>query len=173
MPYRGFEGGQTPFYLRVPKVGFHNPAQKDYTEINLDRLQHLVDTRRLDPARPITLQSFLRAGLTVSRDGVKILGGGRESLRTPVEVHAARFTKTAVEAIEGIGGRTLAVYHGPEAVRQLRNPGRFARKHPELAGQPFSPPSRLRDRLLYSRPGGYLAPDAQLTGEFRQLYRVA
>lgn len=170
----GFEGGQTPFYLRMPKTGFHNPAQKSYTQLNLDRIQHLIDTGRLDSTKPITLKSFIDAGITVSPDGIKVLGGGKDYLKQPIELHATRFTKGAIQAIEAIGGKVLAVFHTQEAVRQLKNPERFARKHPDLAALPFEGPTGLRERLFYSseKSRGYLAKSANLSVEFKTRYQI-
>lgn len=170
----GFEGGQTPFYLRMPKKGFHNPASKSYTELNVDRIQHLIDTGRLDASTPITLKSFIDAGINVSLDGLKVLGGGKAHLRQPIEIHATRFTKGAIQAIEAVGGKVLAVYHSAEGIRQLRNPVRYAKKHPELASLPLEAPNGLRERLFYSSENGrgYLAPGSVLSPEFKKVYQI-
>jgi large subunit ribosomal protein L15 len=69
----GFEGGQTPFHLTVPKRGHHNPYQKHPTLVNLERVQHLIDTGRLDAGKPITMFHLRKAGIGI-KDGVKILG---------------------------------------------------------------------------------------------------
>ena len=71
---RGFEGGQTPLHIRMPKRGHRNPHHKDFTLLGLDRLQHLIDTGRLNPAQPITIASLAKAGINGNRDGVKITG---------------------------------------------------------------------------------------------------
>lgn len=173
-PGPSFIGGQTPFHLAIPKTGFSNPNSKHYTEINLDRLQHLIDTGRLDASLPITLKSFMDAGVTVSKDGLKILGGGRDFLRQPIEIHATRFTETAIEAIKAVGGRPVAVFHTPEAIRQIKAPARYARKNPEYAHLAFDPPTRLKDRLFYEDPknAGYLAREIieKHSEEFKLIY---
>jgi large subunit ribosomal protein L15 len=158
----------------MPKKGFHNPAGKEYTEVNVDRIQLLIDTGRLDPSKPITLKSFVDAGINVSLDGLKVLGGGKAHLRQPIELQATRFTKGAIQAIEAVGGRVLAVYHSQEAIRQLRNPARFAKKHPELALLPFEPPTGLRERLFYAseKARGYLAPGMTVSAEFKKVYQL-
>ncbi|PJF16958.1 50S ribosomal protein L15 [Paramicrosporidium saccamoebae] len=69
----GFEGGQTPFHLTVPKRGHHNPYQQHPTLVNLERVQHLIDTGRLDAEKPITMFHLRKAGIDI-KDGVKILG---------------------------------------------------------------------------------------------------
>lgn len=144
--------------------------------MNLDRVQHLVDTGRLDPSKPITLKSFLDAGINGIKDGLKILGGGHQHFRLPLEVHATRFTRSAIEAIEGVGGKAVAVYHSEGGLRQMRGPERFWRKRPEEALEPLEMPMRLRERMFYrqAKNRGYLAPEIQagLTEEFKQRYKL-
>lgn len=144
--------------------------------MNLDRVQHLVETGRLDPSKPITLKAFMDAGINGIKDGLKILAGGHQHFRLPLELHATRFTRTAIEAIEAVGGRAVAVYHSESGLRQMRDPERFWRKRPEEALKPLEAPSRLKDRLFYSQAKnrGYLAPEINttLTEEFKQRYKL-
>lgn len=172
MPKVGFSNPYT-FYLNRLIKTFFASNRKEYTEINLDRLQHLLDTGRLDATKPITIKSFIDAGITDIHDGIKILGGGKAHFNIPIEIHATRFTKSAIEAIEQAGGKPVAVYHDQEALRQLKNPQRFARKHPELAAHKFSPPNTIKERLFYSLPKnrGYLA--MEMSEEFRKHYEMA
>jgi len=72
-PYLGFEGGQTPFYLRIPKRGKDPEKKVDMAPVPLDRLQHLIDTGRIDPSKPITLKEIHAAGIRDMKDGVRIL----------------------------------------------------------------------------------------------------
>lgn len=142
----------------------------------MERVQHLINTGRLDATRPITLKSFFDAGVNGIKDGVKILAGGHHHFSTPIEIHATRFTKTAIRAIEEAGGKSVAVYHSEDGLRQLKDPERFWRKNPEKALMPLEAPVRLKERLFYSRPEnrGYLAPEvsSDLTAEFRQRYQT-
>jgi len=149
---------------------------KEYAEINLERIQHLIDTGRLDASLPITLKSFMDAGINGIKDGVKILGGGHHHFRLPIEIHATRFTNSAIKAIESCGGKALAVYHSESGLRQLKNPDRFWRKDPEAALQPLQAPKRLRERMFYSQTKnrGYQAGEMQagLTAEFKEKYQM-
>ncbi|PIQ22656.1 MAG: 50S ribosomal protein L15 [Cytophagales bacterium CG18_big_fil_WC_8_21_14_2_50_42_9] len=100
----GFEGGQMPLQRRVPKFGFKNINRVEYTGVNLDVLQSLVqgsDVQTIDFA-------FLKAhGLVSKNDRVKILGRGE--LSSTVEVHAHAFSKSAIESIEKAGGKTITL----------------------------------------------------------------
>src|SRR5215468_5846882 len=51
---KGFEGGQMPIHMRLPKRGFNNPSRLKFTEINLGRLQAAIDEGKLDAKSPIT-----------------------------------------------------------------------------------------------------------------------
>jgi large subunit ribosomal protein L15 len=100
---KGFEGGQMPLHRRLPKRGFHNPFSLDYNEVNLGRVQQAVEAGKLDAASPVTLDALIAAGVVSKpRDGVKILGQGKLAAKLAFEVAAA--SKSAVAAIEGLGG---------------------------------------------------------------------
>ncbi|SDE31925.1 LSU ribosomal protein L15P [Mucilaginibacter pineti] len=95
----GFEGGQMPLQRRVPKVGFKNPNRVEYTGVNLDVLQELVEKYTLAKVDFATLKEH---GLVSRNDLVKILGRGELKAKLEVEAHA--FTATAQKAIEAAGG---------------------------------------------------------------------
>ena len=93
----GFEGGQTPLYRRLPKFGFTNGAHKEYAIVNVGSLNKFKEGTVIDP----TL--LVEAGLVKKEfDGVKILGNGE--LTVKLTVKAAKFSKSAKEAIEKAGG---------------------------------------------------------------------
>jgi len=100
---KGFEGGQMPLHRRLPKRGFHNPFTLHYNEVNLGRVQQAVEAGKLDASAPVTLEALIAAGVVSKpRDGVKILGQGKFEAKLAFEVAAA--SKSAVAAIEGLGG---------------------------------------------------------------------
>ena len=95
---RGFEGGQTPLYRRLPKRGFKNKFAKTYTEVTLTMLNQ-------SKATEVTAESLLEEGIIGKiNDGIVVLGTGK--LEKKLTVKAARFTKTAGEKIEAVGGKT-------------------------------------------------------------------
>src|ERR1700761_8616816 len=73
----GFEGGQMPLHMRLPKRGFNNIFAKDYAEVNLGAIQKLVDAGKLDAKATIDQAALNAAGLTRGgKDGVRLLGKG-------------------------------------------------------------------------------------------------
>jgi large subunit ribosomal protein L15 len=100
---KGFEGGQMPLHRRQPKRGFNPPSRLLYNEVNLGRIQRAIDTGKLDPADPITVETLMKAGVvTRRRDGVKVLGVGEWTARASFEVEAV--SKSAAAAIDKAGG---------------------------------------------------------------------
>ena len=98
---RGFEGGQTPLYRRLPKRGFTNIHAKNYVEVTLTMLNK-------SEAEVVTAESLLKEGIISKvNEGIVILGTG--SLDKKLEVKAKRFTKTAKEKIEAAGGKIEVV----------------------------------------------------------------
>ncbi len=96
----GFEGGQMPLQRRVPKFGFKNINRKEYQGINLDTLQTLVDNKKITDT--VTVDILINAGVIGKNDMVKILGRGELKSKLNITVH--KFTATAKEAIEALGG---------------------------------------------------------------------
>jgi large subunit ribosomal protein L15 len=95
----GFEGGQQPLQRRVPKFGFNSPNKVEYKAINFSLLQRLVDEKGLTEFNLVT---FSENGLISNNDLVKILANGE--LRSKLNVTAHSFSKTAIAAIEKLGG---------------------------------------------------------------------
>lgn len=102
----GFEGGQMPLYRRLPKKGFNNIFRLDLTEVNLGRLQAAIDAKRLDPSQTVTGEALVVAGLLSRvRDGVRLLGKGE--LKTKLTIEVAGASKSAVAAVEKLGGSVI------------------------------------------------------------------
>ena len=94
---RGFEGGQTPLYRRLPKRGFKNIHAKEYTEVTLTMLNKST-------VEEVNAATLLADGIIGKvRDGIVVLGTG--SLDKKLTVKANRFTKSAAEKIEAAGGK--------------------------------------------------------------------
>ena len=99
----GFEGGQMPLHMRIPKRGFNNIFAKRYNELNLGRIQQAVDSGRLDGKKPITIEALKLAGLIKSaRDGVRLLGHGELKAKLAFEITGA--SASAIKAVEAAGG---------------------------------------------------------------------
>ena len=98
---RGFEGGQTPLYRRLPKRGFTNFHAKNYTEVTLTMLNKAT-------TEEVTAESLMADGIISKiNDGIVVLATG--TLDKKVAVKAKRFTKAAKEKIEALGGKTEVI----------------------------------------------------------------
>lgn len=94
---RGFEGGQTPLYRRLPKRGFNNIHAKNYTEVTLTMLNK-------SQVAEVTAESLLAEGIIGKiNDGLVVIATGK--LEKKLTVKAKRFTKAAAEKIEAAGGK--------------------------------------------------------------------
>ena len=98
---RGFEGGQTPMYRRLPKRGFKNINKKIYTEVTFTMLNK-------SKATDVTAESLLEEGIIGKiNDGIVILATGK--LEKKLNVKAKRFTAKAKEQIEALGGKAEVI----------------------------------------------------------------
>ena len=103
---KGFEGGQMPIHRRLPKRGFTNINRVNYTELNLDKIQKLIDGKKIDPKKIISYKTLLDLGLVKSKKAkIKLLGKGDIKIKVDIEVSA--FSKSAKENIEKIGGSVI------------------------------------------------------------------
>ena len=94
----GFEGGQTPFFKKMPKRGFTNYTRKEYAVVNVEDLNKFDDNVTVD------YTALKAAGLVKKHlDGVKVLGDGK--LEKKLTVKAEKFSKSAQKAIEEAGGK--------------------------------------------------------------------
>ena len=98
---RGFEGGQTPLYRRLPKRGFNNIHAKNYTEVTLTMLNK-------SKATDVTAESLVEEGIIGKiNDGIVVLATGK--LEKKLNVKATRFTAKAKEQIEALGGKAEVI----------------------------------------------------------------
>jgi len=96
---RGFEGGQTPLYRRIPKRGFKNHFAVEYAIVNLSDLEKFENDTVVN-AELLMSEGIIKKEL----DGVKVLGNG--TLTKKLTVVATKFSKTAEEKIQAVGGKT-------------------------------------------------------------------
>ena len=96
---RGFEGGQTPLYRRIPKRGFKNHFATEYAVVNVS------DLERFDENTVVNTELLMAEGIIKKElDGVKVLGNGE--LTKKLTVVATKFSKSAEEKIKAAGGKT-------------------------------------------------------------------
>ena len=97
-PRPGFEGGQMPLYRRIPKRGFTNINSKDIVGINVSALE------RFDNDTVVDSKVLIEKGLVNKElDGIKVLGNGK--LTKKLTVVATKFSKSAIEKIQAVGGK--------------------------------------------------------------------
>ena len=98
---RAFEGGQMPLNRRLPKRGFTNIFRKEYSPVNLDRLENIKKAE-------INLKDLVKAGIIKKEtEPVKILGRGK--LSSAKTIHAHKFSESAQKKIEKVGGKTVLI----------------------------------------------------------------
>jgi len=99
---KGFEGGQMPLHMRIPKRGFNNIFAKDYAEVNIGAIQKAIDAGKLT-ATDLTQAELNAAGLTRGgKDGVRLLGKGELTAKLNFTVAGA--SASAKAAVEKAGG---------------------------------------------------------------------
>jgi large subunit ribosomal protein L15 len=95
---RGFEGGQTPLYRRIPKRGFNNIFSIEYATVNVS------DLERFEDGTVVNMELLLNEGIVRKPlAGLKVLGNG--TLTKKLTVEAKKFTASAKEKIEAVGGK--------------------------------------------------------------------
>ena len=101
----GFEGGQMPIYMRMPKSGFSNKKfTTNYAELTTGKLQKAIDAKQIDTKAVVDEDALVKAGvISRKRDGIKLLTKG--DLKTKIDLKISKATKTAAAAVEKAGGK--------------------------------------------------------------------
>lgn len=102
----GFEGGQMPLHMRMPKRGFNNPFAKKFVAVRLDRIQAAIDAKKLDSKGVIDGAALVQAGVIRRvKDGVRLIGGAGEFTAAKATFDVAYATAGARKTIEDLGGK--------------------------------------------------------------------
>lgn len=100
---KGYEGGQMPIYMRLPKRGFNVPNPKRYAVINLGLVQKFIELKKLKIDNSITEDALILSGLVTRKfNGVRILAKGKITSKIDLVVTGA--SRAAVKAVEEAGG---------------------------------------------------------------------
>lgn len=100
---KGFEGGQMPIYMRLPKRGFNKPNRKQLQYVNIGKLDSAVSAGKLDAGAPVTEAVLVATGIVRRRrDGIRLLAKGDLKAKLNIEVTGA--SKAAIAAVEKAGG---------------------------------------------------------------------
>ena len=118
----GFEGGQMPLHMRIPKRGFNNIFAKDFAEVNLGAIQKLADAGTLAIDGTLDHAALKAVGLARGgKDGVRLLGKGE--LTAKVSFRVAGASKGAIEAVERAGGSVEVIAVVPAAEKAAAKKG--------------------------------------------------
>ncbi len=103
---KGFEGGQMPLHMRMPKRGFNNPFAKKFNAVRLDRIQDAIDAGRLDAKGVIDAAALVGAKvIRRAKDGVRLVNGSGEFKAKKVTFNVAHASGGALKVIEANGGK--------------------------------------------------------------------
>ena len=105
---KGFEGGQMPIHRRLPKRGFTNINRINFTELNLGKIQKLIDSNKIDPKKIINYKTLLDLGLVKSnKTRIKLLAKGE--IKNKIDIEVSAFSNSAKEIIEKAGGSIIVL----------------------------------------------------------------
>ncbi|XP_061821049.1 large ribosomal subunit protein uL15m [Nerophis lumbriciformis] len=167
-PRLGFEGGNTPFYLIIPKYGYNegHSRRPQYPPLSLRRLQYLIDLGRVDPSQPIDLTQLVNGrGVTVqplkNDYGVQLVDEGADIFAAKINIEVQRASEKAIAAIERNGGVITTGFYDPISLDILIKPVPFF-----LRGQPIPkrmlPGEDLVSYYAHAENRGYLADPDQI-----------
>ena len=128
----GFEGGQMPLYMRIPKRGFHNHFATDFAIINLDRVQWAIDQGKLKAGETVTDAALAEAGLVRrTHDGVRLLGKG--ALKAGLNFKVAGASASAIEAVKKAGGSVETTFKKTVHMNKKGAPGKRVQRRTAAA----------------------------------------
>ena len=115
---KGFEGGQMPIHMRLPKRGFNNFTKKKYTEITTGKLQSYIDNGLLKIDNEITETDFISScAIKKGPNGFKLLNKG--DLKSKINISISKATKSSIELIQSLGG-TINILETPKIKRNRK-----------------------------------------------------
>jgi len=144
---RGFEGGSTPFWRRMPKIGTntHSRYYKLLTPLSVERLEQFIKLGRIDGGQLITMKTLYDSGcLPKITHGVKLLSCGTQSLSLtrPLHVQVTDASEQARRLLESSGGSCHLVWFNRVTLRAHLNPLKFLRKYGRLPKHTGVPPPK-------------------------------
>ncbi|TKW50359.1 50S ribosomal protein L15 [Colletotrichum tanaceti] len=153
-----FQGGQTPLIVQRGSKGFSNLRAPRMSKLNLDKLQQWIDAGRIDPTKQITVKEIIESGLIGTvKDGIKLLGRGKQDLRQPIDIMVSRASASAIDAVEANGGKILTRFYTKQSIR------RILRGESENTDKPLPVGREHVNTVLakvHSKPFKYRLPDA-------------
>ena len=109
---KGFEGGQMPLHMRMPKRGFNNVHRLDFVEVNIGRLQEAIEAGKLEAGASVDGAALVAAGvIRRQRDGIRLLAKGEIKAKLAIKVAGA--SEAAIAAVEKAGGSVEVIAPKP------------------------------------------------------------
>lgn len=130
----GFEGGQTPLYRRLPKLGLSRQNKHQFDYLNADKLAYYIqrDILKFDENDMITIKKLMQVGAVSNvKFGVKLLSRGLVKLMAldrPIFIELSEIAKPVLDAILSKGGKVRIVYRTPLKLREHLYPEKFSFK---------------------------------------------
>jgi len=180
----GFEGGQTPFWRRIPKRGFTKPNAKPLETLGLNKVENYIAMGRLNqvgtgPNGTITMKDLLDADVLNSiKHGVKLVasdkigskwkleGGRGYKFAYPVNLEVSRVSKQAAHALEKAGGSVVAAHYNRLNLRNLLKPNKFEEG---MMPRRARPTPKMREYYTQYENRGYLSLEIQLQQQMKKL----
>ena len=131
----GYEGGQMPIYMRLPKRGFNKPNRKKWAELSIRRLSQAIEAGVLDLKKDVDASALVAAGvIRRAHDGVRLIGSGK--LSAAVNLKVAGATPGAVKIVEKAKGSVTVVAGKPEIVKTEGKPAAKKTATPKAKAEP-------------------------------------
>lgn len=191
----GFEGGQTPFYLKIPMENYNEKhyLRRQYPPLSLKQLQLMIDLGRIDPLQPIDLATLCNTKLYSIEPfdrhfGVQLTAEGIDNFKAKINIEVQHAKEHVIAAVERNGGVITTAYFDINSVTALRNPEAFFKKghpipkrqlppedairyysDPAMRGYLADPEEVARERFLLSQKYGYELPDIREDPQFEML----
>jgi large subunit ribosomal protein L15 len=144
----GFEGGQMPIYMRLPKRGFNKPNRKRWAELSIANINRAIESGKLDSKTDYDAAALVEAGvLRRAFDGVRVIGNGKVSKPVKLTVHGA--TPAAIKAVEAAKGSINivedAVEYRPKGVKADKS-GKTAKADKKAAPKKEAPKAKAEPK---------------------------
>jgi large subunit ribosomal protein L15 len=129
----GFEGGQMPLHMRIPKRGFNNIFAREFSIVNTGQLQKAVEIGKIKPGATLNADTLATLGLVRrAKDGVRLLGKG--ALKAQLSLEVAHASGSAVDAVKKAGGSVKILgLKAKHVTRKDRGPGKRAQRRLDAA----------------------------------------
>ena len=151
----GFEGGQMPIYMRLPKRGFNKPNRKRWAELSIRRLEQAIEAGAIDVKKDIDAQALVVAGvIRRAHDGVRLIGAGK--LSAAVNLKVASATAGAAKIVEKAKGSVTIVEGRPERVAKADKAA--PKKAAKPAAKKAAPKKEAAPKAEAKKPAAKKAP---------------